>query len=73
MFPNFMPSFRKLVGAVSEINSLHTDIHPDKGDSIETGAFAGSIVVAYFINRAKIAYFKQLFIIYIILKYILAI
>ena len=24
--PNFMPSFRKIVGAVSEINSLHTDI-----------------------------------------------
>ena len=24
--PNFMPSFRKIVGAVSEINSLHTYI-----------------------------------------------
>ena len=26
--PNFMPSFRKIVRAVSEINSLHTYIHP---------------------------------------------
>ena len=25
--PNFMPSFRKIVGAVSEINSLHTSEH----------------------------------------------
>ena len=25
--PNFMPSFRKIVGAVSEINSLRTHIH----------------------------------------------
>ena len=26
--PNFMPSFRKIVGAVSEINSLHPNEHP---------------------------------------------
>ena len=42
-----MPSFRKIVGTVSEINSLHTyihpHIHPNKGDIIEPVAFAGSI------------------------------
>ena len=38
-----MPSFRKIIGAVSEINSLHTSIHSDKGDLIEPVAFAGSI------------------------------
>ena len=27
--PNFMPSFRKIVGAVSEINSLRTDGRTD--------------------------------------------
>ena len=47
--PNFMPSFRKIIGAVSEINSLHTSIHtyihPYKGDPIEPVAFAGSIIV----------------------------
>ena len=45
--PNFMSSFRKIVGAVSEINSLHTSIHPYihtyKGDPIEPVDFAGSI------------------------------
>ena len=45
--PNFMPSFRKIGGAVSEINSLltniHTSIHPYKGETIEPVAFAGSI------------------------------
>ena len=46
--PKFMPSFRKIVGAVSEINSLdpniRTYIHPHKGDLIEPVAFAGSII-----------------------------
>ena len=37
--PNFMPSFRKIGGAVSEINSLRTY----KGETIEPVAFAGSI------------------------------
>ena len=37
--PNFMPSFRKIGGAVSEINSLHTSEHPDKGDITRTGRF----------------------------------
>ena len=40
--PNFMPSFRKIVRAVSEINSLRTYEHTDKGDPIEPVAFAGS-------------------------------
>ena len=40
--PNFMPSFRKTVGAVSEINSLDTNEHTDKGDITEPVAFAGS-------------------------------
>ena len=44
--PNFMPSFRKIVRAVSEINSLDTYIHPyihtSKGETIEPVAFAGS-------------------------------
>ena len=33
--PNFMPSIRKIVGAVSEINSLLTNGRMDKGDIIE--------------------------------------
>ena len=41
--PNFMPSFRKIVGAVSEINSLLTYGHQGKGDITEPVAFAGSI------------------------------
>ena len=45
--PNFMPSFRKIVGAVSEINSLRThertDERTNKGEIIEPVAFAGSI------------------------------
>ena len=36
--PNFMPSFRKIGGAVFEINSLLTN----KGETIEPVAFAGS-------------------------------
>ena len=46
--PTCLPSFRKIVGAVSEINLLHTSEHPnihtDKGDLIEPVAFAGSII-----------------------------
>ena len=54
-----MSSFRKIVGAVSEINSLHpyirTSIHPHKVDLlIEPVAFAGSILF----NFAYIAFLK---------------
>ena len=43
--PNFMPSFGKILGAVSEINCVtdaRTDARTDKGDIIEPVAFAGS-------------------------------
>ena len=40
---NFMPSFRKIVGAVSEINSLRTDGRTHKSDITEPFAFAGSL------------------------------
>ena len=33
----------KIVGAVSAINSLRTNEHPDKAENIEPVAFAGSI------------------------------
>ena len=46
--PNFMPSFRKIVGAVSEINSLRTSGHMDKGDITEPVAFTGSILNQYY-------------------------
>ena len=46
--PNFMPSFRKIVGAVSEINSLLTNELTYIGDPIEPVAFAGSILIHKF-------------------------
>ena len=49
--PNFMPSFGKILGAVSEINSLHPYIHPYihtyKGDPIEPVAFTGSTSIPW--------------------------
>ena len=42
--PNFMPSFRKILGAVSEINCVtygRTDARTDKGDIIEPVASLG--------------------------------
>ena len=49
--PNFMPSFRKILDAVSEINSLQksgrTNWRMDKGDITEPVAFAGSIWLKY--------------------------
>ena len=47
--PNFMPSFRKIVRAVSEINSLRTYI----GETIEPVAFAGSTSVPWNIKSAS--------------------
>ena len=45
--PKFMSSFRKIVGAVSKINSLRKSEqkseNPDKGDIIEQVAFADLI------------------------------
>ena len=39
-----MPSFRKIVGVISEIDSLDPKIHTDKGDITEPVTFAGSII-----------------------------
>ena len=42
--PQLHAEFQKIVGAVSEITSLHPNIHPEKGDITELVAFAGSII-----------------------------
>ena len=50
LYPNFMPSFRKIVGAIFRdqfVRYIHTYIHPDKGDLIEPVAFAGSIYLVH--------------------------
>ena len=53
---NFMPSFRKIVGAVSEINLFHPSIHPNKGDITEPVASLVQQVSRMNIERAPFGF-----------------